>query len=68
MADAKQCDRCKRFYRDIDDISNRPGINGRRPAIVSLNDSDFHKVSCYDLCSECMNKLVKFIKMEDNDA
>lgn len=68
MAGAKQCDRCKKFYREIDEISNRPGINGRKPAIMSLTDNNLQKVSCYDLCSECANKLIKFIKMEDNDA
>lgn len=64
MANALKCDRCGNFYT-FDDKDSRLSVNKRYKVggITFMSTSgDYH--SEMDLCSECANKLVRFLKNE----
>lgn len=64
MANALKCDRCGRFY-DFDDKCLRPSVNKRYKVggiCFMSTDGDCH--SDMDLCLECTDKLVRFLKNE----
>ena len=68
MADAKQCDICKKFYRPQND-KNRPSMYGSFINGVKLFGDHHDVISIYDLCEDCTNKVVNFIRnKEDDDA
>lgn len=63
MANAKQCDRCKSFYRL--DISNE---EDEVCGIQWLNIyNDTLRNERYDLCRTCRNELKKWLKGENDD-
>lgn len=67
MADAKQCDGCKKFYNPRND-THRPSMYGSYIQGMKFF-GDHGVISVYDLCEECTDKLVKFMNNEeDNDA
>lgn len=67
MADAKQCDRCKKFYNHGND-THRPSMYGSYIYGMKFTGKEFNNVlAVYDLCEECTKKLVQFIKNEEDD-
>lgn len=61
MADAKKCDRCGKLYEHYDGI--RVVENDSCYHIMRL-ENDTINTRVYDMCPECMQKLVDFIKEE----
>ena len=55
MSNAKKCDRCGKYYP-------HPGLNGQYVTVV--NDKWKMAGECFDLCDECMRKLVKWLEGE----
>lgn len=55
MSAAKKCDRCGKYYPHL-------GLNGQYVTVV--NDRRKRTGECFDLCDECMKKLVKWLKNE----
>ena len=58
--DVKQCDRCGKFY----ELYNHLELN-----CIKLGKETYSKISWnekyeYDLCSECMKELLKWLKRE----
>ena len=59
---ARKCDRCKKLYEDYRIQKEDAGeINGVALLEVDLDDFYNHKRN-YDLCKECMEKMIKFIE------
>lgn len=66
MSDAKQCDRCKKFYLESDDIKTRPAsYAGLKIFNVELKDSDRARIRDFDLCTGCATKLDQFLNGSD---
>ena len=60
--DAKQCDRCKKFYLESDDVLTRPVYAGFRTYSVELKDMNRNHIRKFDLCTACAVKLDSFLK------
>ena len=61
MANAKKCDRCDKLYEDYDGIEvveHGDSYNWLRIFTPSI------KYKTYDLCPDCMEKLISFLKFE----
>ena len=65
MARALKCDRCGKLYEHYDGIKlNDKGMHYQG---VSLDSNGCWSKS-FDLCPECMTKLVEFIKAEKEEG
>lgn len=65
MSIAKKCDRCGKCYNRYNEVDNDKYPNG----IMLLNidkKQQFHSHTPLDLCSDCMNKLLAFLKKTDD--
>lgn len=63
MADAKQCDRCKRFY-SIELFKNLDEEwYGLKIYKECIPDFESHYI---DLCDDCKKKLLKWLKCEED--
>lgn len=65
MSDAKQCDRCKKFYLETDDIQTRPAYAGLKIFNVEIKDDDRARIRGFDLCADCALKLGLFLNGGD---
>lgn len=68
MARAMKCDRCGKlyeYYAGYKEFKNSEKANG---FLLIDRDADFSYWSrrSYDLCQDCMRKLIKFIKNDDD--
>ena len=62
MADAKKCDRCKKYY-DGNGIPTNDGLiwgGGYLTGLILTTDSDTG--DGFDLCDDCINDLLHFLK------
>jgi hypothetical protein len=71
MADAKQCDRCDKFYKPYDGLpiltnqdKTQAGFKYNK-IILETRHSNVGKLM--DLCPECMSKLIYFLFYEDDE-
>lgn len=55
MANAKRCDRCKRFYENYNEEKDEKKINSIIPANVS-DDRRYWAHNIIELCPECMDE------------
>ena len=61
MAEAKKCDRCGKYY----DTNKGKSIRGIYVnSIKIIAGSSLHM--SLDLCDDCIDKLYKFLKLENN--
>lgn len=51
MAQARQCDRCKKFYK----------VSDKDKCIISCYRMNNHEIRRRDLCEDCYNELNKFL-------
>lgn len=65
MANALKCDRCGKLYEHYKGI--RVESRGNDYCSMSLYTGDGWKRRDYDLCPECMTKLVEFIKNKEEN-
>ena len=63
MANAFKCDRCKNLYGKYYGIKLTP--QGARYTSIQLQGNGFWCDK--DLCPDCMEKLISFIKMEEKE-
>lgn len=66
---AKKCDRCGKLYEHYDG-SKEFKENGRANAVMLIDrdlDEKYFGRKDYDLCPDCMGKLIAFLKREDNN-
>lgn len=63
MANALKCDRCGKLYENYKGI--RIGDRGAYYCCMSIITSDGWVRRGYDLCPECMTKLVEFLKLDE---
>ena len=63
MAEAKQCDRCGNFYRPYDGEKYESEKRSYHFNCIDIaNEQQYKRL---DLCPECMQKIIKFLKMEE---
>lgn len=62
MASALKCDRCGRLYEHYQGVEIVEG--GNKYHAITLENRYDHK--WYDLCPECMGKLIEFIRGDLN--
>lgn len=66
MAQAKQCNRCARLYKNYEEQVSIPGArggyNGLMLARISVDGNSFSRSGLLDLCPECMDLLVRWFK------
>lgn len=66
MAQAKQCNRCDRLYKpyrqQINVLGIRGSYNGVTMADISADGSSFSRSGLLDLCPECMESLIGWLK------
>jgi hypothetical protein len=70
MANAKQCDRCDKFYKPYDGLPFGEPITNPLYMYIGIT-LDAKERGCgmvMDLCPECMGKLIKFLRYEDNNC
>lgn len=65
MADAKKCDRCGNLYEMYVGIKFEKDSFPYNHIHTLTNHDSVHKT--FDLCPTCMDKLIMFLKMMDND-
>lgn len=66
MAQAKQCNRCARLYKNYKKQVSTPGArgcyNGFMLADISADGNSFGRSGLLDLCPECMDLLVRWFE------
>lgn len=60
MANAKQCDRCGKFYKNNTILHDKGSFITR---IITADDNDI--LEKHDLCDECIRKFQDFMKGEN---
>lgn len=63
MAEAKQCDRCGNFYLPYDGEKYESEKRSFNVNCINIANDSLHKR--LDLCPECMQKVLSFLKMEE---
>ena len=69
MAVAKKCDRCGKFYEYYAGRNTEFKNSEKTNAILFLDydtKGGYWVNKSYDLCIDCMRKLIKFIKNDDD--
>ena len=61
MADAKKCDRCKKFY-DVYDGIPFVNQNGNRYNCIDLRCEGYTMYHHFELCEDCQKALYSFLK------
>lgn len=64
MADAKQCDICKTFYRPYNDIIGKSDLRNAIRFCKVRTDRQIVNDDIIELCPECLKKIEKFIKCD----
>ena len=69
MADAKKCDICGSFYSLDYTSSRRPSSYGNYiDGLKLMNFKSQQSLNCYDLCEDCANDLMAFIKQHKKEG
>lgn len=69
MADAKKCDRCKKYYDDYDGVGFSEALTANRYDRMNLiRADDYSRYKRYDLCPDCMSALISFIKQGEKQC
>ncbi len=62
--DAKKCDRCGKFYLTSENIVKRPCYNDLKMFGVRTVDENWNRLKTYELCVDCSNKFIIWMKNE----
>lgn len=68
---ARKCDRCGKLYEQYEGKTNYrelSGANGVKLIDVYMSDNGYDNRKRYDLCPECMAKLVAFLNGGNHDG
>ena len=69
MADAKKCDRCKKYYDDYDGIAFSETLTNRYNRMHLIRSDDYDcRYKRFDLCPDCMSALISFIKQGEKQC
>ena len=60
--DAKQCDRCGKFYHVFQDANLRPEYAMKKIYSVETQHANHNAAKIYDLCVDCTIELMEFLK------
>lgn len=62
---AKKCDRCKKLYEYYESKDHNISVNAVAKARITVTGASVAG-PYYDLCPECMNKFIEFLKGKDD--
>lgn len=68
MADAKQCDRCKKLYSlERYEQMKRPSIQGHNVNVLRFYALNGLLLKSIDLCPECSKEVMVFLNLVETD-
>lgn len=67
MAYARKCDRCGNFYDPYTKRSDSGPVNSLQLLETSMDGIIRQTRKTFDLCPECMNKIINFLENKEED-